>query len=442
MTLTKNRWLAPATALRDSWQDFSQKFDNEPFGVLSLGSSMIRIAIFRRDRQNNPLLMGIGMTPSLGLKDGFITDLKACRDRVFLALNQAEKMAEYNLKQIAVLFSGPQPVVLMKKYKLSLGGAAVSRRHLATLNQKFWSPKSVEEYHLLYPIPFEYRLDSSPSLKNPLGLVGQNLSLTMAMIYEERHALQNIDGFLEKLNLPPSLLIDEAMAVALGMTSVDEQEMGALSIHIGAETINLAVIKNFCPIFMHRFNLGGSFLTKQLANALAIDIKTAEALKKNLPNITGHGNPAGNSSRDGDKHFSPNPLLPHVDMDKALLVVRDYLSQVFNQAIGILEKNHIDYRQLSVITVSGGGAKIKGLDELLKEKLKKMVRTTPTTDIKNLPPYIHGIEIAGIIGTALFIIKKQLNQQQKNISPVDFYQPLPKNSILHNIIAWAKRNYG
>ncbi|MGI9462000.1 MAG: cell division FtsA domain-containing protein [Alphaproteobacteria bacterium] len=431
MAFKKNRFLSSANIFKDGWRGFSQNFDNEPFGVLSLGSETIRLAIFRRDKNNAPLLMGIGMATSLGIKNGFITDLKACRSRVFLALSQAEKMAEYNLKKIALLFSGTKPVVVMKKYNLTLGGAAITRRHLFGLHQRFWSPKIVGDYHLLYPIPFEYRLDQSPSIKNPLGLVGQNLSLTMAMIYEDRHALENVDSFLDNMKLPPSLLMDEAMAVALGMTSVEEQDTGALSIHIGADTTNVAVIKNFCPIFLYRFNVGGRSLTRELAKTLRLDIKTAEAVKRNLPDMTGY-----------HASIPPNPLLPNIDNDKAMVVVRAHLSKFINHIVGILEKNRIQYQNLSVLAISGGGAKLRGLDRLLAEKLHKRVHTTPATNLANLPRYVHGTEIAGLTGVALFIIKKQLNQQQQNTSHMDFYQFLPKPSLWRNIIAWAKKNYG
>ena len=332
------------------------------------------------------------------------------------------------------MFSGPSPVVVMKKYNLALNGAAITRRHLLALNQKFWSPKTVGDYHLLYPLPFDYRLDSSPSLKNPMGLVGQNLSLTMAMIYEKRHALENIDGFLQKINLRPSLLLDEALAAALGMTTVEEQEMGALAIHIGAETTNIAVIKNFCPIFLHRLPIGGKNLTLALAKNLGLDIKTAEAVKKGLPDITGR--------QPGAPSPAPSPFLPKTDEPAAMAVVNAYLSNLINQVVAVLEKNNINYRQLTTLSLSGGGAKLKGLDQLLKEKLNRRVRTTPAASPANLPRYIDGTEIAGMMGAALFIIKKQLNEQQKNNATIDFYQPLPKPSLLRNIMAWARKNYG
>ncbi|MDI9313723.1 MAG: rod shape-determining protein [Hydrotalea sp.] len=419
----KNRLQRPTNALKSGWEDFSKSFDNEPFAVLSLGSETIRIAIFCRDKNNRPLLMGFGTAPSLGIKNGFIVDLRACRDRALAALSQAEQNAEHHLKKITVLFSGPSPAVVMKKYNLTLNGSAVTRRHLLALNQKFWSPKMVGDYHLLYPIPFDYRLDNSPALKNPLGLVGQKLSLTMAMIYEERHALENIDGLLQKINLRPSWLLDEAMASALGMTAVDEQEMGALSLHIGAETTNIAVIKNFCPIFLYRLPIGGRALTLALAKNLGLDVKTAEAVKRSFGDITG---------QNGQLSFATtNPLLPKIDEAAAMAVVTAYLSNLINQVTGVLEKYNINYRQLAVLSLSGGGTKLKGLDQLLREKLNRRVRTTPANPLSNLPRHADGTEFAGMVGAALFIIKKQLNQQQ-----------MPKPSLLRNLVAWARKNYG
>ena len=92
--------------LKTGWEGFSKNFDNEPFGVLSLGSETIRAAIFCRDKKNMPLLMGFGAAPSLGIKNGFIIDIKACRERVLAALSQAEKIAEYNFKKLPYCFRG------------------------------------------------------------------------------------------------------------------------------------------------------------------------------------------------------------------------------------------------------------------------------------------------------------------------------------------------
>lgn len=426
----------------------------QPQGLLSLSDQAIEFIIFRADKQNIPLCLGLARLPAHGIKNGFISDLKLCSQGIMAAVSQAEEMAGTTIKKTTVIFSGPPPAVLLLRQQLFLHGTRIEKKHLHQLEAKFWPPHRPRlhgHYYMTQAIPYECRLDASPPIDNPLGMVGERLSLTSALVYEEVHALETLYNLLQRSKLSPAYIIDRALAAALGMLSVEEQQQGALALHLDRDSTNLAIIKNFCPLFLARLPIGVGYVAEQLAQELKIDPRLAERITHTLPNLTNRGSPPVGTSIDPRTAELVNLLaaadITHVEaIDEVCAIARRAIAHIINQAMDKIEKSPLPLDKIPLLSLSGH--RFPGLNTLLADRYNKRVRSTPASAMHNPHPTVAnpalktGTEIASLLGAALFVIRAEMDDQPGRQGKKSFLYPLPRRSLVNRLMDWVRRNYG
>lgn len=127
------------------------------------------------------------------------------------------------------------------------------------------------------------------------------------------------------------------------------EELTAL-IDIGAAKVNISIVKGQSLLFNRQVSIGGNSVTNILSQDLRLNIKEAEELKKNKQDLI---------SANMREFAIIRPVLERISLE----IERSF--DYFSMSVGGKAKN---------IFISGGGAKLVGLDKFLSESLKMPVK--------------------------------------------------------------------
>lgn len=423
-------------------------FRQKPEAILDIGTAATTVLLVGLNQNNLPILLSYARFPSEGVINGQILNIETVSRVVTKSISEAERMAGIGIQDVTICFSGKPPLSKLARKTIVLDQSPVTNRTVLELQRSFQKLQKQKDYFLLQTIPYQYRLDDSPPIKNPLGLLGHKLSLDMALHYEDENALRTYRLLLQRCRLKLNGFIDQSLAAALAMLTAEEQHLGAISLHMGAGTTNIALLHNYCPIFLNRLPIGGQSITEDLAKLLGITLKEAETIKCQLPNIM---------EESIDTLELKDRSIP---TRQAIEIVHAKLHIILQTLKNLLQQHYPHYRQIPIFALSGGAAEINGFDKLIEQKFNKRVKTQHAADLLGLPKAIlnqkHSFSSSGVkfasspitaIGAAFYTLgQHDAEQKDKTIISMHKLQhkqrkEYPETSLWQRLWDWFVRNY-
>ncbi len=227
-------------------------------------------------------VIGIGTTPSKGLKQGVVVDIEKAAASIDKAVKQAEQMAGISMKACNVGVAGEhirsmnsRGVVAIPNLENEITKDDVDRALSAAKN--FSIPYDREIIHTL---PQEYIVDSQRGIRRPVGMYGSRLEARVHVVTAARASLDNIAKAMVLVGLEPSGVVLEPHASSMAVLTNEEREMGVMLIDIGGGTTDVIIISDNGVTASGIIGLGGNNITSDVAYGLRTDPGSAEEIKK------------------------------------------------------------------------------------------------------------------------------------------------------------------
>ena len=190
----------------------------------------------------------------------------------------------------------------------------------------------------IIPIPIEdvtVSWNLIPSADNK-DMTGKDSVLLTAV---PNHVIANYIKVFQELKLEPEAI--EVEATALTRSLIGQDTSTVLIVDVGSKTSTVNLIDGGYIYFSKNINVGGEAITQSMAQMLNINLQRAEQFKRSL----------GLSGLTEDRNI-PKALQPTLNL------VRDEIEQVLHLSQG-------RGRGVEKIIITGGGAKLLGLDKYL-----------------------------------------------------------------------------
>lgn len=258
-----------------------------------------------------------------------------------------------------------------------------------------------EIYELL---PYEFLVDNESTL-NPVGRIGRSIKGTFSLIEGVPAIKNNLNRvFPERLSLQVNGYIVSALAQANMVLTPDEKQLGCMFVDFGCETTTIIIYKKGVLRYMVTLPMGSRNITRDLVSLNHLE-EHAESIKRSI-GIVPSGDSAG---RHAGQHSIEQPEL------------NSYISARAGEIIANVIAN-IEYAGLTpadlpsgIITV-GGGARLKGLGDMIATQSNMKVRTGSTPrNIRISDTSISADDITDVV--ALLIAAAERN-------PVDCLSPV------------------
>ena len=248
---------------------------------IDLGTSNVRVIVGEVTNDNTINIIGVGTSPSKGIKKGAIIDLERTVQSITQAVSEAERMVGAKIELFNVGIVGSQIGLINNN-----GVVAVTREDKEITEQdveRVLQASRVialpQDREIIDVIPREFIVDGYDGIRDPVGMLGVRLEVQSMIITGAMTSLRNLLRCLNMAGLQVNAMILNSLANGEICLSPDEKELGVFLIELGGGTTEIALYQQGGLKDLSVLPVGGDHITNDLAVGLRITFELAERLK-------------------------------------------------------------------------------------------------------------------------------------------------------------------
>lgn len=348
----------------------------EPVVVgLDVGTTKVSVLIGEVKDPRLVEVVGVGISPSRGLKKGLVVDMEEVSATIATALRKAEAFSGYKIIGAYVSISGGHLASESAHGGISLqGDRPVSPQELSQLLRAARLEDVPDGRDVLHLLPRGYVVDGEDGIQNPVGMLASRLEVEALVVSSASAPLHNLARCVERAGIQIDGFVAGGLASAHGVLSDTEKQLGVLLIDIGGGTTDLAWYREGEVQFVGALPVGGNHLTNDLSVGLGVPFSAAEEIKVRFASAvsagTGEddtidtGSYSGGESRKVSKRFTAE-------------IVEARLSEIFGLATEELERQGFHGVLPAGVVLTGGTAQLRGIRELAQQCFDVPTRIGP-----------------------------------------------------------------
>ena len=326
-------------------------------------------------------IVGIGTSPSKGLRKGVVINIESTVDSIKKAIGEAELMAGCEISSVFAGIAGGH----IKGFN-SHGVIAVKHKEVRENDVKrvVDAAKAVAipmDREVIHILPQEYIIDEQDGIKEPLGMSGVRLEAKVHIVTAAVTSAQNIIKCANRTGLNVSDIVLEQLASSEAVLTDDEKELGVLLLDIGGGTTGMAIFHHGSIKQTSVLAIGGNHITNDLAVGLRTPTSEAEKIKIKhgccLSDIVEKEESIDVPSVGGRR---PRVLSRQILSE----IIEPRVEEIFSLMQRELIKAGFDDRIASGVVLTGGSAMLPGITELAERVFNLPAR-------KGLPDRIGGL---------------------------------------------------
>ncbi len=320
---------------------------------IDVGTDSVKVIVAEYNRGEyggTRRVAGVGSADSLGLRHGYIVETVHVTRSIRQAVTQAERTARAHVQNCVLSVGG----VGVEGF-VSVGSSVVSRadaeiteldinRALAA-SQDALPEAAKNNRKIIHAIPVTYKLDGKEVIGGRvLGMRGVKLEIKVLHVTVLEQHLSDLIEAVERCGISIDDIVASPLASAVATLSKAQRIAGCILVDIGAETTSIIVYENDLPVSLKVFPIGSNDITNDIALGLRVPIEEAEKIKI------------------GAVHT----IHPKKKIDD---IITARLKDVFELIETHLKKMGRNGLLPAGITLTGGGSRIAGIEDIAKSAL-------------------------------------------------------------------------
>ncbi len=413
----------------------------QSIAALDIGTSKIACLIPEKDFAGpGPLrILGVGHQPARGVRGGVIADLDACQTAVKAALDQAERMAGVGVSEVVVTLSGFAMRSERYAAEVGLSGHPIEERDVRRVIQSALSGVRADGKSILHAIPIGFSIDGAPGVRDPRGLVGSRLGVTLNVVLIPTTVKRNLDLCVHRTFRTVKASVAAPFAASLAAVVDDERDLGCICIDLGAGVTSAAVFTDGVLVHVDSVPLGGNHVTSDLAQGLGAGPSAAERLK------TLYGSVIASFSEDTEMIETPqvgdDGRIEYAQAPRSVLsgIIRPRVEETLELLRDRLIAAGVDALSSRRIVLTGGGSELNGVRELAARVFGAPVRLGRPLRYSGLADSLSGPAFAGVAGALRWVANPPMDAAQKIIA--GGAETGPPEGMVGRAVAWLREHF-
>ena len=370
----------------------SARRDNLIVG-LDIGTTKI-CAIVGNHTEDGIEIVGIGTSPSSGLRKGVVINIESTVSSIKKAIEEAELMAGCEIKSVYAGIAGGHIKGINSQGVIAIKNREVSQEDVKRVIDAAKAIAIPMDREVIHILPQEFIIDEQDGIREPLGMSGVRLEAKVHIVTGAVASAQNIVKSCNRAGLDVADIVLEQLASSEAVLSADEKELGVCLVDIGGGTTDIAIFGDGAIKYTSVISLGGNQLTNDIAVGLRTPFAEAEKIKRNqgccLSALVGKDEKIEVPSVGGRK---PRELSRNVLCEILGPRVEELFSLVNREII----KSGLEDSIASGVVITGGSSILEGMPELAEQIFNLPVRRGlpqkigGLTDVVNSPVYSTGV---------------------------------------------------
>ncbi|MDP3878075.1 MAG: cell division protein FtsA [Methylobacter sp.] len=247
---------------------------------LDIGTSKVAAIVGELSIDGNIEIIGIGSTPSRGLKKGVVVNLESTVQSIQRAIEEAELMAGCQIKSVYAGIAGSHIRSLNSHGIVAIKDKEVTQYDIDRVIDSARAVAIPADQKILHILPQEFVIDLQEGIKEPIGMSGIRLEAKVHMVTGSVSASQNIVKCIRRCGLEVDDIVLEQLASCNSVLTDDEKELGVCLIDIGGGTTDIAIFVEGAIKHTAVIPIAGDQVTNDIAVALRTPTLNAEDIKR------------------------------------------------------------------------------------------------------------------------------------------------------------------
>lgn len=316
-----------------------------------------------------PSVIGVGTAPTSGMRKGVVVDVEETVSAITAAVDEAERISGVAIDRATISIDGAHVQSLNSKGVIAVGRAdqEITVEDLARVEAAATAIQLAPNREILQVFPRSYTVDAQTNVKDPVGMNGVRLEVESHIVTGAAPAIKNLDRSIYQAGIEIQGQVLVPLAAARAVLTKRQKELGVALVDIGGGTTGIAVYEEGDVLYSSVLPVGAGHITNDLAIGLKTDVDTAEKIKlKYVRAHTGRINLNEKIRIEELEAGTGDSLVTRRDLQR---IAGARLEEIFHLIRAELKKVGKDRLLPGGIVLTGGGAKMVGIEELAKELL-------------------------------------------------------------------------
>lgn len=368
---------------------------------LDIGTTKICAIIAELTDGGGLEIIGVGTSPSKGLRKGVVINIDVTVDSIKRALEEAELMAGVDVYSAFVGIAGGHIKGINSRGVIAVSGKGreVIQRDIDRVIDAAKAVALPVDREVIHVLPQEFIIDGQGGIKEPLGMTGVRLEAEVHIVTGAVASAQNIIKCCNRAGLEVQDIVLQQLASSLSTLTADEKELGVVLVDIGGGTSDIAVFVDGSIWHTAVLSVGGDHVTNDIAIGLRTPVHDAEEIKKKW----GFASP---SVVEGEQNIEVGGVggrRPRV-ISRYMLseIIRPRLEEIFSLVDGEVRRTGFGDAVITGMVVTGGSSIMEGIPEFAEEILKGPVRRGIPSGVAGLVDVVASPIYATAVGLVLY----------------------------------------
>jgi len=365
---------------------------------IDVGTTKVCTIIADVSSDNSPRILGVGITPTVGLAKGLVVNISDARESIRESVKKAEQASGHKVESAYIGVTGRHVNSMNNR-----GVVAITRNDrlvrpddLRRVLECARSIKVPDERKLLHVIPRNYAVDGQVGVKNPVGMHGFRLDVETHIITAAITSIQNLVKCIRGIGIDIDDLILEPLASSEAILTEDEKQMGVILADIGGGTTDVAVFRQGSIWHTSILPVAGYQLTRDVAIGLGLPFEVAEEMKKRYGSVM----PVYESKIETPTAMSEDGH--GVSYQDLCDIIRARVEEILR--LILLELPNAEYETLvpAGLVLTGGSSNLAGIETLGQDILHIPVRVGAPTSMHGIADALYNPAYATSVGLLLW----------------------------------------
>jgi cell division protein FtsA len=396
--------------------------------AVDIGSSKTTALI--ADKGDNLTISGIGIAKSKGIKKGIITNIEEASKSIKQAVNDAKRVAGIELNKAVVSISSAYTKSIKSYGIVNVPNKEVSIKEInRAINSAMINAAIPNDYIPIQAIPYNFKLDDSSEIEDPVGMSGSRLEVTLHIIIAQKSGLDNLKKAFKQAGIEIDKIVNAGYASALAVLKEDEKELGVAVMDIGAATCDIAIFINKALCYTDYLPIGSHHITHDLSIALHTTLKDAENIKLNFENYVNNSEDLIEISVIGNESEKQKASISTITQ-----VISARVEETFLLLNKKLDESKLKEKIGTGIVLTGGFTNFYNVRSIASNFFEGLpVRIGYPKEIEGLMENLKAPEFSTIIGLILYANgenSKYEKDSNQNFHSLDLSENIPSKNEL------------
>jgi cell division protein FtsA len=373
--------------------------------AVDFGTNTVTCLIGKEIGKNKVEILGHSMVASASIRRGVVLNINEAVGAVKKAVEKATLNLDVVIKKLYVNVAGQKLRTIERQLSRNIEkGELITKVDVMEMYEEARSTRLDEGDKVYHVINQSYAVDDETGIHNPIGSAGRILRAEYRLIIGPDSYEAKIKTSLERAGFEMVKCVVNPVAAGEAVLTNDEKEAGVVVLDMGGGTTSISIYYDSVLRHIGMIPFGGNVVTNDIKEGCGILLRQAESLKVQ------YGEAMGEYTSDNKVVTIPGingGEHKEISFKSLAYIIQARMEEIIESVYYQIQKSNFADLLGAGIVITGGGAKLNGLLQLVLFKTGMEVRIGHPINIGSCPNdrIIEDPQYA----TAFGLLKKALN---------------------------------